>query len=35
MIKRIHENPFGNLALSIVVTAALLAAIISVLPKLH
>lgn len=34
MIKRIHKNPFGNLALSIILTAALLAAIIPCLPHL-
>lgn len=35
MIRRLHAHPVGNFTLSIVVTAALLAAIISVLPKLH
>lgn len=35
MIKRIHAHPAGNFALSIVVTAALLASIIAFLPKLH
>lgn len=34
MIKRTHKNPFGNLALSIVVTAALLVPLIACLPKL-
>ena len=34
MIKRIRQHPVGNLALSAVFAATLLAAIISVLPKL-
>lgn len=34
MIKRVRQHPAGNLALSVVIAATLLAAIISVLPKL-
>lgn len=33
-IQRIHEHPVGNLALSVALTAALLAAIIFCLPRL-
>jgi hypothetical protein len=34
MIKRLHQNPVGNLALAVVVMAALLVPLIAILPKL-
>lgn len=35
MIKRLHQHPAGNLALAIVVMAALLVPLIAILPKLN
>ncbi|CAR55738.1 putative membrane protein [Burkholderia cepacia] len=35
MIKRLHAHPVGNLALSVVIAATLLASIIACLPNLH
>lgn len=34
-MKRIYRHPFGNFVLSAAIAAALLSAIINVLPKLH